>query len=680
MKRFFSHIAKRIAPMALLSAILVAAILYQNGVYEIAFITRSDNYDGQQQTGTDTPSTPIFSDGAVENTDAPLVSDSVLDELNGSSNISSDSSSADSETRRPELDMSGKYESFGKLSDYTSQNFSISYKDYTSSSVLAEITLDGSLLPSNLYGGNRIYVKFTSAVDKEDGIPYSVREFDSDTSMAVELYMGYIIIDNGETLSLFSGEGAQLGSFDRMYFTPAYTRDSENNALFYLTQQGSEDFYRFDTASRNFVLADYDDELDNRGLYFDYTPDYGLSDNEYNRYNAIVNCIVEMTHEQAFDYTAPNTAPPITEPAPDTTAPETETSAPETETSAPETETSAPETETSAPETETSAPETETSAPETETSAPETETSSPETETSSSETDTSAEDTSTQTLLRRLPRTEILFASDTVMELLNAAPSGSTTTNYSNYTLSEDGKTVFVELMERRWAFDVADYMQSQEYLSAPDDKKLSEHYKYYRLYNFTDGLCATVARDGVLSFRDTAGNEIISRDTEYFGQNNRKLLTSYAEPLLKGIDSIGSLYFDDGLVMIRQIDIDSQFTDKLSGDYSYLVDKNGKKFSIPAGYELIAYSDGVLLLEKDGYYGYYSNEGKWIAQPIFTYARPFAQGLGVIGFSGSKKGVVDTQGNLIIPFKYDYISQVSSGIIALYGDEGWKLIAKMDK
>lgn len=645
MKRFFSHIAKRIAPMALLSAILVAAILYQNGVYEIAFITRSDNYDGQQQTGTDTPSTPIFSDGAVENTDAPLVSDSVLDELNGSSNISSDSSSADSETRRPELDMSGKYESFGKLSDYTSQNFSISYKDYTSSSVLAEITLDGSLLPSNLYGGNRIYVKFTSAVDKEDGIPYSVREFDSDTSMAVELYMGYIIIDNGETLSLFSGEGAQLGSFDRMYFTPAYTRDSENNALFYLTQQGSEDFYRFDTASRNFVLADYDDELDNRGLYFDYTPDYGLSDNEYNRYNAIVNCIVEMTHEQAFDYTAPNTAPPITEPAPDTTAPETETSAPETETSAPETETS-----------------------------------SPETETSSSETDTSAEDTSTQTLLRRLPRTEILFASDTVMELLNAAPSGSTTTNYSNYTLSEDGKTVFVELMERRWAFDVADYMQSQEYLSAPDDKKLSEHYKYYRLYNFTDGLCATVARDGVLSFRDTAGNEIISRDTEYFGQNNRKLLTSYAEPLLKGIDSIGSLYFDDGLVMIRQIDIDSQFTDKLSGDYSYLVDKNGKKFSIPAGYELIAYSDGVLLLEKDGYYGYYSNEGKWIAQPIFTYARPFAQGLGVIGFSGSKKGVVDTQGNLIIPFKYDYISQVSSGIIALYGDEGWKLIAKMDK
>ena len=652
MKRFFSHIAKRIAPMALLSAILVAAILYQNGVYEIAFITRSDNYDGQQQTGTDTPSTPIFSDGAVENTDAPLVSDSVLDELNGSSNISSDSSSADSETRRPELDMSGKYESFGKLSDYTSQNFSISYKDYTSSSVLAEITLDGSLLPSNLYGGNRIYVKFTSAVDKEDGIPYSVREFDSDTSMAVELYMGYIIIDNGETLSLFSGEGAQLGSFDRMYFTPAYTRDSENNALFYLTQQGSEDFYRFDTASRNFVLADYDDELDNRGLYFDYTPDYGLSDNEYNRYNAIVNCIVEMTHEQAFDYTAPNTAPPITEPAPDTTAPETETSAPETETSAPETETSAPETETS----------------------------SPETETSSSETDTSAEDTSTQTLLRRLPRTEILFASDTVMELLNAAPSGSTTTNYSNYTLSEDGKTVFVELMERRWAFDVADYMQSQEYLSAPDDKKLSEHYKYYRLYNFTDGLCATVARDGVLSFRDTAGNEIISRDTEYFGQNNRKLLTSYAEPLLKGIDSIGSLYFDDGLVMIRQIDIDSQFTDKLSGDYSYLVDKNGKKFSIPAGYELIAYSDGVLLLEKDGYYGYYSNEGKWIAQPIFTYARPFAQGLGVIGFSGSKKGVVDTQGNLIIPFKYDYISQVSSGIIALYGDEGWKLIAKMDK
>ena len=132
--------------------------------------------------------------------------------------------------------------------------------------------------------------------------------------------------------------------------------------------------------------------------------------------------------------------------------------------------------------------------------------------------------------------------------------------------------------------------------------------------------------------------------------------------------------------MLIRQVDIDSEFTDKFSGDYIFLVDTKGTRFNVPSGYNIMAYSDGVLLLERDGYYGYYSTAGKWIAQPIYTYARPFAEGLGVIGFSDSAKGVIDTEGNLVIPFKYDYISQVSSGVMALHGEDGWKLIAKLEK
>ena len=85
--------------------------------------------------------------------------------------------------------------------------------------------------------------------------------------------------------------------------------------------------------------------------------------------------------------------------------------------------------------------------------------------------------------------------------------------------------------------------------------------------------------------------------------------------------------------------------------------------------------------MERDGLYGYYSTEGRWIAQPIYTFARPFAEGLGVIGFENGIKGVIDTEGNVVIPFDYVEISQVSTGIIAAYSNvSGWNFFAKVTK
>ena len=699
----------RAAPLAIISAILCAAILYQNGFYELSFVTRSERYDDSQAYLTDTPSTPIFSDGAVENTDAPTVSDSVLESLNSSTNISTntgETTKADETTSsqggRPELSQEGKYESFEEITHYTSKGYAISYKDYSGSSVLAELSLEA---PSSLHSGDKLVVEFTSGRQSKDHIPYPVRQFASKTAMTVEVYMGYVLIDNGNVVSLYTSSGTKLAEFARTYLTPAYTRDTVGNPLFHMIEEGMTKYYRFDTATKKFVEADYNDELDNRGLYFDYTLDYGLSTNGYNRYSEIVNCIVEMTFEEADAYTQKVTLPPDTTEtqAPDTTdtqAPDTtETQAPDTtDTQAPDTtETQAPDTtETQAPDTtDTQANDTtDTQANDTtDTQANDT------TDTQANDTtDTQANDTTdTQTVpsplvvpnvlaqiteqntLARTPSTELVPAAETAAELLSAQ-FRSSTIKYYNYTISEDGKSVFVELMERRWAFDKTNYALSDEYKNAPDEKKLSDYFKYYHLYNFSEDLCATVDRAGRITFKNTAGEAIVRREGEYFGQNNRKLLSGYSEPVLRGIDSVGSLYFDMGYVMVRQVDIDFQFKDKISGDFQYLVDKNSNKFQTPTGYNLLAYSDGVLLLERGGYYGYYSIEGKWIAQPIFTYARPFAEGLGVIGFSGSMKGVVDREGNLIVPFKYDYISGISSGVFSVYNEDGWKILAKLDK
>ena len=84
MKKLLSAITRRGAALSVLSVILAAAILYQCGMYELPFITRTED-------GTDTgitSTTPHFSDGAVENTDAPPVSSDVIDSLNSSANIS----------------------------------------------------------------------------------------------------------------------------------------------------------------------------------------------------------------------------------------------------------------------------------------------------------------------------------------------------------------------------------------------------------------------------------------------------------------------------------------------------------------------------------------------------------------------------------------------------------------
>lgn len=663
MKKFLSQIGGRAAPLGILAIILCAAILYQNGLYEISFIARSERYDDSEYL-TDTPTTPIFSDGAVENTDAPTISDSVIESLNSSTNISTNTgkettkaeTTEGEQSSNPGTSQEGKYESFSEITHYTSKGYSISYKDYTDSSVLAEISLEA---PSSLYSGDKLVVEFTSARKNADAIPYSVKQFSSKAALTVELYMGYVLIDNGNVVSMYTSNGTKLTEFSRTYLAPAYTRDLDGNPLFHLIEDGFNVYYRYDKAKKDFVIADYNDETDNRGLYFDYTLDYGISKNGYNRYSEIVNCIVEMTFEEAEAYTEKQTLPPEVT---DTQVPDTtDTQAPDT------TDTQAPDT------TDTQAPDT------TDTQAPDT-------------TDTQAvsplfmmaeipnrNESAPETQLARAPSTEVLASVDTAAQLLSNE-NGSSTIKYFNYTISEDGKSVFVELMERRWAFDRQNYALSDEYKAAPDEKKLSDYFKYYHLYNFSEGLCATVDRNSRITFRNTQGNAIVTRTGEYFGQNNRKLLTGYSEPVLKGIDSVGSLYFDYGYVMVRQVDIDSQFRDKISGDYQYLVDSVGQKYQIPTGYKLLAYSDGVLLLERNGYYGYYHVDGRWIAQPIYTYARPFAEGLGVIGFSGSKKGVVDTNGNLIVPFKYDYISGISSGVFSAYNEDGWKIIAKLDK
>ena len=120
-------------------------------------------------------------------------------------------------------------------------------------------------------------------------------------------------------------------------------------------------------------------------------------------------------------------------------------------------------------------------------------------------------------------------------------------------------------------------------------------------------------------------------------------------------------------------------YNNELVHDSKILVSAEGAKFAIPQGYSLVSYSDGVLLLEKEGKYGYLDYTGKWIAQPIYTYARPFMEGLAVVGFEGGRKCVIDTTGDVVIPFYYSEITDLSGGLMAAWkSGAGWVLFENM--
>lgn len=143
-------------------------------------------------------------------------------------------------------------------------------------------------------------------------------------------------------------------------------------------------------------------------------------------------------------------------------------------------------------------------------------------------------------------------------------------------------------------------------------------------------------------------------------------VIHKYVLPKTFGIESMGCQGFDNGWLRILIQQRTPNLNTLISEKYA-LIDTKGNKFDIPNGYSLEGYSEGVLLLEKDGLYGYYSIDGYWIAQPIYTYARPFIQGLAAVGFEGGTVGMIDTKGNIVMPFVFTYLSDVSSGRIVGY-------------
>ncbi|MBQ3184093.1 MAG: WG repeat-containing protein [Clostridia bacterium] len=206
---------------------------------------------------------------------------------------------------------------------------------------------------------------------------------------------------------------------------------------------------------------------------------------------------------------------------------------------------------------------------------------------------------------------------------------------------------------------------------------------KYHKAYEFSeDGFAVVSDKDGHLSVLNEWGSVVYNyyNDSyEFTDLGIRYARDGHFLPDTFGVESTGMLYFDRGFIRMRRklVDVENGYIDKR--DYSTLVDTEGKTLNIPLDCTIEGYGDGVALIKRGDKYGYMRSDGSWLIEPELAYAKPFSEGLAVMGYAKDKLGVIDTEGNIVLYPMYSHIESSSGGVITAYSPVGgWNVFNKM--
>ena len=282
----------------------------------------------------------------------------------------------------------------------------------------------------------------------------------------------------------------------------------------------------------------------------------------------------------------------------------------------------------------------------------------------------------------------------------------------------EDGKKIYYYLSADGKNFTVSDYNDETDsrglyfdypaYWGVSDSGTIFREYDeeegkwFYRTeytavtkpnydlaYDFVGGLaCVTSKNDanrGGMYFINQYGWQVQTTFVLYLSELDRYSIWDYALPASRGIENIGFFYYDHGLTRVRYQVIDYGYwlsgRIRVASDEDKLIRTDGSIYELPHGYTLKGYSEGMILLERDGLYGFMDYTGGWIAEPCYVSATPFVGGLAVLETPDGRFGMIDTQGNIVLPFTYDYISLPSSGLVAAFREEnGWLVMKVMSR
>ncbi len=671
---------KRAACVVFFALVSFAVLAYGIGKFDFIFIKRDLPISGKGNLHIEMPPMTEDDKEIEEQVGNMGIGENISGIISSGSNENKGDESAedgDGGEKKPALSDDGYYPTLGQAMSsgyFISTDGYIADKEHT----LAEILLDVEMTRDQVKGKKPVLVD--APVSYEDGGEYFYgTAFSDEYCFSFEVYMGYILMYDEATATMFDRTGKYIVTFGRSEMRPAYARDEDGNPLF-IDYEGR--YFIVDEYGRP-LYSSYVDERDSKGLYYNYRKDLSALDSPlkiFSRYEDVrfideintkdyyIRSSIDPDLAEYIYAIRPSFAETVARSNPrfalalralkdrieeekrleeerltaqltlesDTLlSPDTESIA-DTELSTEISTETAPSTETESETVTVTVTETEIET-ETETE-PETET---ETETET-EIETEAE---TETELEL--ETEKVTSSDPNILIIDR-------------TLS---------LMRYGFGYPLAD----------PEEIE----YKYAKAYGYSEGRAAVVDDDGILRFIDPMGEVVIDGVGTKMVTASRYIVSEYAEPLYRHSEnSKGYLYFDEGLVRVRKLERDYTFRNLIYSDSDVLLYPDGSEFPLPSGFTLVSYSEGVLVLKgNDGKYGYYHKNGYWIAQPIYTEIRPFSEGLGVIGFLGGKKGVIDINGNIVIPFAYEYITAPSDGVMTLYSyDKGWKILVKMEK
>ncbi|MBR5516114.1 MAG: WG repeat-containing protein [Clostridia bacterium] len=159
----------------------------------------------------------------------------------------------------------------------------------------------------------------------------------------------------------------------------------------------------------------------------------------------------------------------------------------------------------------------------------------------------------------------------------------------------------------------------------------------------------------------------------------NKKIRDTYYMPDTYGTENTGMFRIDNGHVLMRRRLVDTESGYLIKRETRVVISAEGQYLNYPNDYNLISYSNGMLLLEKDGLYGYMNYLGEWVIEPVYRYALPFSEGLAVVGYRPDKLGMINTKGELVMPYMYSVLLSCSGGMICAYENEnGWTVYNKV--
>lgn len=206
---------------------------------------------------------------------------------------------------------------------------------------------------------------------------------------------------------------------------------------------------------------------------------------------------------------------------------------------------------------------------------------------------------------------------------------------------------------------------------------------QYLRAYDFSDnGLAVVEDKHGHLCTINQWGSFVFNAyETQHYFPDlgNQRVRDGHYIPDTLGIENIGMFRFDNGFVRMRRKLVDTENGYIVRREMQNLVSSDGVSVNLPGDCMIEGYGDGIMLIKRGEKYGYMRTDGSWLIEPVLEYARPFCEGLAVMGYEKGKLGVIDTDGNMLIYRMYRYISDCSGGVITAYSEVGgWSVFYKM--